>query len=254
MKSLPALTSVLTIFISLSCATAPAALVAVEFGGRVTGSEIGQHRGTRVSGYFIYQPGVSPFSQLQTASPPTLVVEMTDTTYLERSEYGFNLYNDWLREGDWVRLDGFALSFSYPGGYGWLSLMSSNTSLFTNGLTPLTMPAVEQFNAGRYMVLTVDQTQPYRSTGIEIDRLSVVPVVPGRPVVFGLGRRAGGLSFRFLAEASRSYTVEVSDSLASMNWAALTNIAPSMERMVLINDLALRSGRSGNRFYRVRRD
>jgi len=254
MKTLPTLTSVLTIFISFSCATAPAAFVAVEFGGRVTGSELGQRRGTRVSGYFIYKPGVSPYSQLQTASPPNLVVEMTDTTYFERSEYGFHLYNNWLREPDFVRLDGFALGFYYPGGYGWLSLMSSNTSLFTNDLTPTTIPALDQFDAGRYMVLTVDQTQPYRSTGIEIDRLSVVPVVPGRPVIFGLGRRAGGLSFRFLAEASRSYTVEVTDNLSAMNWAALTNIAPSMEHVVLINDLALRFERSGNRFYRVRRD
>jgi hypothetical protein len=252
MKSSATLTSVLAIFISFLCAPAPAAFVAIEFGGTVTGGNLGHRAGTRVSGYFIYEAGVS--SQSQTASPPSLVVEMTDTTYFERSEYSFHLYNNWLRESDFVQLDGFALGFYYPGGYGWLSLMSSNTSLFTNDLTPTTIPAVEQFDAGRHMVLTMDQTQPYRSTGIEIDRLSVVPVVPGRPVLFGLGRRAGGTSFRFLAEASRNYTVEVSDNLAAMNWETLTNIAPSTAHIVLINDLALRVERSGNRFYRVRRD
>jgi hypothetical protein len=238
----------------LSGTAASAAFVSVEFSGRVTGGDLGHRRGTRLSGYFIYQPGVSAFSQMQTASPPNLVVEMTDTTYFERSEYGFHLYNDWLRESDWVRLDGFALSFYYPGGYGWLSLMSSNTSLFTNGLTPTTMPAVEEFDAGRHMVLTVDQTQPYRATVIEIDRLSIVPVVRGRPVIFGVGRRAGGLSFRFLAEASRSYTVQFTDNLAAINWTTLTNVGPAMEHVILINDLSLQLERSGNRFYRVRQE
>ena len=118
-------------------------------------------------------------------------------------------------------------------------------------MAPTTIPALEQFDAGRTLYLTVDQTQPYRSTVIEIDRLSVVPVVPGRPVIFGLGRRAGGVSFRFLAEASTPYTVQVTGSLPAVNWTALTNIAPSMEHIVLINDL---SPVVGNRFYRVRGD
>jgi len=256
MKTLPTLTSVLTIFISFSCTTAPAALVAVEFGGRVLGSDLGHRPNTRVSGYFIYEPGVSGYSQLQTASPPTLVVEMTDTTYFELTAYGFNVYNDWrATPPDPPPLDGFALQFPYPGGgYGWFSLMSSNTSLFSNNLTPPTIPALENFDAGRLMTLTVDIVQPYRTTLIQIDDVSVVPVVPGHPVIFGLGRRAGGISFRFLAEASRAYTVQVTDSLAPANWTTLTNIAPSTEHMVLINDLALRFDRSGNRFYRVRRD
>lgn len=36
-----------------------------------------------------------------------------------------------------------------------------------------------------------------------------------------------------------------------MNWATLTNIGPSMEQIVLINDVA---PGLGNRFYRVRRE
>lgn len=252
MKTRAKLTSVLMILMSFASANAPAALVAVEFGGRVTGGDLGHRRGTRVSGYFIYEPGVA--SGTQTATPPNLVVEMTDTTYFERSAYNFYVYNNWLRESDFVSLDGFALEFSYPGGYGSLSLMSSNTSLFTNNLAPVTIPALNQFDAGRSMTLTVDIEQPYRSTVIEIDDISVVPVVRGYPVIFGLGRRAGGISFRFMAEASKGYTVQVSDNLAAANWTTLTNVARSIEHMVLINDLALRFDRSGNRFYRVRRD
>ncbi|HKX60710.1 MAG TPA: hypothetical protein VJS65_02685 [Verrucomicrobiae bacterium] len=145
MKTLATLTSILMLF-SFSCAIAPAALVAVEFSGRVTGSELGQRRGTRVFGYFIFEPGVP--SGLQAANPPNLVVEATDTTYFERSSYSFYVYNNWLRESDFVLLDGFALELG-------------------------------------------------------------------------------------------------------VNWATLTNIPPSMEHIVLINDL---SPVVGNRFYRVRRD
>ena len=252
MKTFATLTSVL--LLSFSCATAPAASVAVEFGGRVIGGDLGHRTGTRVYGYFIYEPGVP--SGAQVANPPNLVVEMTDTTYFERSAYNFYVYNDWrATPPDPPPLDGFALEFAYPGGgYGWFSLMSSNTSLFTNGLVPPTIPALGQFDAWRSLTLTVDIVQPYRTTVIAIDHFSVVPVVPGQPVIFGLGRRAGGISFRFLAEASRAYTVQVTDSLAPANWTTLTNIAPSTEHMVLINDLALRLDRSGNRFYRVRRD
>ena len=253
MKTSAAFTSVLLILIGFSCTTATAALVAVEFGGRVIGGDLGHRRNTRVSGYFIYEPGVA--SGAQTASPPNLVVEMTDTTYFERSAYSFYVYNDWrATPPDPPPLDGIALEFAYPGGgYGRFSLMSSNTSLFTNGIVPPTIPALEQFDAGRSLTLTVDTVQPYRTTVIQIDRVSVVPVVPGQPVIFGLGRRAGGISFRFLAEASRAYTIQVTDRLAPANWTTLTNVAPSPEHMVLINDLALRVDRSGNRFYRVRR-
>ena len=247
MKTLTTFSAVLTIVISFSTTAAP--FVAVEFGGRVTASDLGHRRGTRAFGYFIYEPGTS---SAQTAHPPNLVLEMTDTTYLERSAYSFYVYNNWLREHPQpVLLDGFALEFSYPGGYAVFSLMSSNTSLFTNALPPATLPPLAQFDAGRSLVLTVDQMQPYRTTAIEIDRLNVVPVVPGQPFIFGLGRRAGGFSFRFLAEASRAYTVQSTPSLPAVNWTTVTNIVPSPEHIVLINDLA---PVVANRFYRVRRD
>jgi hypothetical protein len=254
MKTPATFTSVLMIFISFSCATAPAAPVGVEFGGQVIGGDLGHRRGTRFFGHFIYDPSV--VSGWQTANPPNLVVEATDTTYFEHSMYRLSVYNNWTGlGGESPPLDGLVLEFPYPaGGYCFFWLMSSNSSLFTNNVIPPTIPALEQFDAGRSLTITMDIVQPYRTTVIAIDRLSVVPFVPGQPVIFGLGRRAGGISFRFLAEASRGYTVQVTDNLAPANWTTLTNVAPSTEHVVLINDLALRLDRSGNRFYRVRRD
>ena len=185
---------------------------------------------------------------MQTINAPNLVVEAADATYFERNSYAFGVYDNWMNGIDSTSFDGIRLEFFYPGGYGGFSLMSRNTGLFANNLVPPTIPALAEFDAEASMVLTVDQTQPYRSTGIAIDHLSVIPVIPGSPVVFGLGRRAGGVSFRFHAEASVGYTVQAAGSLPAANWTTVTNIPPSVEHFVLINDL---SPVVGNRFYRV---
>jgi hypothetical protein len=230
-----------------SCLTAVAAPVAVEFGGRVTVSDLGQRRGTRVFGYFIFEPGVPSGSQ--TANAPNLVVEAADSTYFERDSYVFGVYDNWTDPFNSASFDWIGLRFSYPRGYGSFSLVSSSAALFDNNLVPTTIPALSEFDAGARIHFTVDEVQPYRSTGIAIDHLSVIPVIPGSPVVFGLGRRAGGVSFRFRAEASINYSVQVADSLPATNWTTVTNIPPSPEHFVLINDL---SPLVGNRFYRVR--
>jgi len=237
------------LFLALSCVTASAAFVAVEFGGWVTGSELGHRPGARVTGYFTYQSGEPEGSQ--TASRPNFVFEIPEHQLrFERSSYGFAIYNNGLpgdRPGD-----GFALQFSYPQGYGALSLNSSNTSLFSNDLTPPTIPALEQFDPGQTMYVTVDEVQPYRSTRVEIDRLSVVPGSGlGRPVIFGVEHTAGAMRFRFLTEESTRYAVQVTDNLPATNWMTLTNIGPLMEPTVVINDAEPGLER---RFYRIRQE
>jgi len=232
-----------------SCLTANAAFVAVEFGGWVMGSDLGHRPGARVTGYFTYQSG-DP-SGPQTASRPTFVFEIPeDGVRFERSSYGFAIYNNAL-PGD-TPGDGFALQFSYPQGYGALSLNSSNTSLFASDLTPPTIPAVEQFNANRTMYVTVDEVQPYRSTRVEIDRLAVVPGSGlGRPVIFGVVHTAGAVSFRFLTEPSTRYAVQLTDNPAATSWTTVTNIGPTMEPIALVNN-----GVAGlqQRFYRIQKN
>ena len=235
--------------LALSSVAASAAFVAVEFGGWVTGSELGHRPGARVTGYFTYQSGEPEGPQ--TASRPNFVFEIPEHQFrFERSSYGFAIYNNWL-PGD-TPGDGFALQFSYPQGYGALSLNSSNSSLFANDLTPPTIPAMEQFNANRTMYVTVDEVQPYRSTRVEIDRLSVVPGSGlGRPVIFGVEHTAGAVSFRFLTEPSTRYAVQVTDNLPATSWMTLTNIGPTMEPIVIMNDAA---PGVQQRFYRIQKN
>lgn len=228
---------------------ASAAFVAVEFGGWVTGSELGHRPGARVTGYFTYKSGQP--EGFQTDSRPNFVFEIPEQQLrLERSTYGFGIYNNWLpgdRPGD-----GLFLPFSYPQGFAALSLNSSNTSLFDNDLTPPTIPALEQFDAGTVLYATVDEVQPYRTMTVQIDQLSVVPRSGlGRPVIFGVEHTAGGLNFRFLTEPSTRYAVQVTDNLAATTWATLTNIGPTMTPIVIMNDAT--SG-SAQRFYRIRKN
>ena len=227
------------LFLSLSCVTASAAFVAVEFGGRITGSDMGFRAGARVIGYFTYE-SARP-SGPQTSSRPNFVFEIPEDQFrFERTSYNFWVYNNWMPPGEMVLQDALGLEFSYPSGYGFLSLGSSNTSLFTNNLLPLTIPAVEQFDAGRTLYVILDQVQPYRATRVQIDRLSVVPGSGlGQPVIFGVERTAGSVSFRFLTEPSTRYAVQVTGNLRAMNWMTLTNIGPTMEPVVIINDAEL---------------
>ena len=181
------------ILLSLSCVTASAAFVAVEFGGRITYSDFGDRVGARVVGYFTYESNLPPGPQ--TASQPNLVFGIPEQgqSPFQRSSYNFYVYNNWPAGGEVSPRDGLALEFSYPGGYGWFSLFSSNISLFpNNNVLPPTIPALENFDAGRGLQVTVDSMQPYKTMAAVIDRLSVVPGSGlGQPVIFGVARTAG---------------------------------------------------------------
>lgn len=132
--------------LSLSCVTARAAFIAVEFGGSISNSDFGHRRGARVSGYFTSQSGEPEGPQ--TDSRPNFVFEIPEHQFrFERSSYLFAIYND--VQPDFTPGDGLSLQFSYPGGYGALSLSSSNTTLFTNDLTPPTIPRWSSFTPAR---------------------------------------------------------------------------------------------------------
>jgi len=183
-------------FLSLSCFTGSAAVVAVEFWGRVIGNS-GMpwfHPGKRIKGYFTYEPGVA--SGHQTSSQFNFFWETPeDGGRYWNTSYSFTVYNNWSMDGSNLR-DGLMLTFSYPYGYGVFSLMSSNLGLFPNGMTPPTIPALEQFDAGRGFQVTVDTVQPYLTMGATIDRIFVVPN-PGLPLIHAIERTQAGVSFRF---------------------------------------------------------
>ena len=240
-----------SIFLYLSCVTASAAFVAVEFAGRVTFSQQpGWHVGQRVTGYFTYESDTPPTRQ--TSSRPNLVFETPENQgRYEYSSYDFTVYNNWSADpfgGSFQ--DGVMLRFSWcctSSSYGFLSFFSSNTSLFPNNLLPHTFPALSNFDAGRGLTLTREDVQPYQTTFIRIDHLLVVPQ-PNQPLVHGWERNTDGISFRFLTAPSASYTVQFKDSLADSDWQTLTNIASAREPIVTIRDTGLQQ-----RFYRIRR-
>jgi hypothetical protein len=89
-------------------------------------------------------------------------------------------------------------------------------------------------NAGSEPVLTVTYT---------------VPAAPGRPLISGATKAAGGLRFSFNAEAGHTYAVESTDGFAPAHWTTLTNYPASP---VATNLVASDPLPSGNRFYRVR--
>jgi hypothetical protein len=238
------------IFLSLSSVTASCAFVAVEFGGWVTGSDMGFRTGARVTGYFAYESG-GP-SGLQTSSRPNFVFEIPEAQFrFERTAYDFFAYNNWVLPGETVMRDALGLQFSYPSGYGAFSLASSNTGLFTDNQLPATIPALEQFDAGQTLYVILDQVQPYRATRVQIDRLSVVPGSGlGRPLIFGVQHTEAGLGFRFLTEPSTSYSVEVTANLTGTNWLTLTNVNPTTEPIFILHDAPTGLEK---RFYRVRK-
>jgi hypothetical protein len=242
-------------FLCLSCVSASAAFVAVEFEGRLTYSSTGGRVGERMVGYFTYDADLPPGRQ--TNSRPILVFGNPEVP--DRNEfywYDFSVYNNRVWDpSNPVPLDGIDLKFPFvccsPDRYGYLSLWSSNTSLFANNLLPQTIPALEQFDANRALVLTIDDVEPEQITGFRIERLSVVPGSGlSRPLIFGLQRAPAGLSFRFLTEPSTAYTVQFTGNLTNPNWVTLTNIASAREPIVTVKDEAALE----QRFYRVRKE
>ena len=241
--------------LGLSCVTASAAFVTVEFDAQVTGSNMeGWRVGERMSGYFEYDSDLPPGRQ--TNSRPILAFGSPGAMN-EFYWYDFTVYNDkvwdpWLNP---VPVDGISLRFDYmccsATRYGYLSLTSTNTSLFTNNSLPQTIPPLERFDASRGIGLTVEETQPYGTVSIRVERLSVVPGSGlARPVIFGVERTAGTMRFRFLTEPSRAYTVQVTGNLTDPNWLTLTNIVSAREPVVTVHDPAGLE----QRFYRIRQE
>jgi hypothetical protein len=172
--------------------------------------------------------------------------------------YDFAVYNDHRIENfpfSPYYLDGIILKFPFmccsATRYGHLSLTSTNTSLFASDSLPWTIPPLEQFDVGsRWVSLMVEETQPYGTVSIRIQRLSMVPGSGlGQPVIYDVKHGQAGVRFRFLTEPLTGYTVEFTDSLANVNWQTLTNMASSREPIASIRDAGLLQ-----RFYRVRKN
>jgi hypothetical protein len=141
--------------------------------------------------------------------------------------------------------------------YGYLLLTSTNTSLFTNDSLPRIIPPLEQFDRSRGIALTVEETQPYGTVSIMIQRLWMVPGSGrGHPLIYDIKRAQAGVSFRFLTEPSTGYRVEFTDRIEftdgftpNANWQTLTNMPSPREPIVSIQDGGLQQ-----RFYRVRKN
>ena len=244
-------------FLCLSCVTASAAFVTVEFDARISGSNMeGWREGERMIGYFEYDPDLPPGRQ--TNSRPILAFGNPGAMN-EFWWYDFTVYDNRLFVfnpfQDPVALDGISLRFDFmccsPERYGYLSLTSSNTSLFTNTSLPRTIPPVERFDETRSIGITREDVQPYGTVSILIERLSVVPGSgQGRPVIFGVERTTGAVRFRFQTEASRAYAVQVTGNLTNPNWLTLTNIISAREPVVTAHEAAGLE----QRFYRIRQD
>ena len=237
------------------CTTASAAFVAVEFEGRLTYSNAGGRVGEPMVGYFTYDADLPPGRQ--TNSRP--ILGFGNPEFPDRNEfywYDFSVYNNRVFDpSNPVPLDGINLTFPFaccsPDRYGYLSLLSSNTSLFTNNLLPQTIPPLELFDVSRALVLIIDDVEPEQITQFRIDRLSVVPGSGlGRPIIFDVERTAGALSFRFLTEPLTRYAVQATDNLVATSWVTWTNIGPTTQPVVTINDAAPGIEK---RFYRIRK-
>ena len=104
--------------------------------------------------------------------------------------YDLTIYNNRRIENfpfDPYYLDGIVLRFPFmccsPTRFGHLFLTSTNTTLFNSDSLPQTIPPLEQFDQSRGISLLNEETQPYGTVSIQIQRLSMVPGSGlGRPV------------------------------------------------------------------------
>lgn len=235
----------------LSCASGNAAFIGTEFVGRVAGSDpaFNLRRDASVKGYFAYDP---QGGRLQVAGQAAIFMfEIPAHQFrVERTSFNLGILNNFI---DWQGipiLDMLMLEFTYPGGYGSFSLLSSNLALFPNNQLPVTVPPLSAFDAGGTIYVTIDQVQPYQTFRIDITELRPFPgSITGEPGIVDAKRANGTTSFRFLTRPSTPYTVQASDDLTAMNWVTLTNVASTLEPIVVINDV---EPGSGKRFYRIR--
>lgn len=243
------------LFLGIWCVTASASFIGVEFEAQVTGSNMeGWPVGKRMIGYFVYDSGLPPGRQ--TNSRPMLAFGQPGAMN-EFWWYDFTVYNNRVFENypfNPFTLDGISLRFPFmccsATRYGILSLTSSNTSLFTSESLPQTIPPLQQFDHSKNIGLLVEETQPYGTVSILIQRLWMVPGSGlGRPVIYDIKRAQAGVSFRFLTEPLIGYTVEFKDSLADANWQTLTNMVSPREPIVTVHATGQQQ-----RFYRVRKN
>ena len=238
-------------FFLLSRATGHGAFIGTEFVGRVTGSDpaFNLRRDASVKGYFAYDP---QGGRLQVAGQAAIFMfEIPAHQFrVERTSFNLGILNNFM---DWQGipiLDMLLLEFTYPGGYGSFSLLSSNMALFPNNQLPVTVPPLSAFDAGGTIYVTIDQVQPYQTFRIDITELRPFPgSLTGDPGIVDARRANGTTSFRFLTRPSTPYTVQASDDLTAMNWVTLTNVASALEPIAVINDPAPGLGK---RFYRIR--
>jgi len=238
-------------FLLLSCATGHGAFIGTEFAGRITGSDpaFNLRRDASVKGYFAYDP---QGGRLQVAGQAAIFMfDVPEHQFrIERTSFNLGILDNFM---DWQGipyLDMLLLEFTYPGGYGAFSLSSSNLALFPNNQLPLTVPPLSAFDAGGTIYVTIDQVQPYQTFRIEITQLRPFPgLLTGDPGIVDARRTGGATSFRFLTQPSTRYTVQASDDLTETNWVTLTNVAPTLDPIVVINDV---EPGSGKRFYRIR--
>ena len=247
----------MSLLFAISCVTASSAPhIAVEFEAQVTGGNIGGWTvGKRMDGYFVYDPSLPPGRQ--TNSRPMLAFGEPGAMN-EFWWYEFQVYNNRRFESfpyGFFFLDGIVLKFPFmccsPTRYGHLLLTSSNLNLFNTDSLPQIIPPLEQFDsASRWISLMNEETQPYGTVSIAIERLRMVPGSGlGQPVIYDLKGSPGAVSFRFLTEQLTGYRVEFADSLANVNWQTLTNMSSSREPIASIRDAGVQQ-----RFYRVRKN
>lgn len=242
-------------FLAMSCITARASYICMEFDAQITGSNMeGWPVGQRMTGYFAYDSSLPPGRQ--TNSRPMLVFGQPGAMN-EFWWYDFTVYDNhlvWDFPFGPYPIDGISLRFPFmccsPTRYGHLLLTSRNSSLFTNASLPRTIPSLLQFDLGRGIGLLNEETQPYGNVSIQIQRLSMTPGSGlGQPVAFDIKRSQAGLSFRFLTEPLTGYRVEFTDNLTNVNWQTLTNMPVSRDAIVTVEDDGPQQ-----RFYRVRKN
>ena len=239
------------LFLLLPCATGHGAFIGTEFVGRVAGSDpaFNLRRDASVKGYFAYDP---QGGRLQVSGQAAIFMfEIPAHQFrFERTSFNLGILNNFI---DWQGipiLDMLMLEFTYPGGYGSFSLLSSNLALFPNNQLPVTVPPLSAFDAGGTIYVTIDQVQPYQTFRIDITELRPFPgSLTGDPGIVDARRANGTTSFRFLTQPSTRYTVQASADLTAMNWVTLTNVAATLEPIVVISDV---EPGSGKRFYRIR--
>src|SRR5687767_12872319 len=151
------LTRVTRVFIFTSflffSASAFGAIVTLQFAGRVTHDQLGFTVGSWMTVCFSYD---STADRIQSATHPLFAFSIPQHNFhFERNLYSVGVFDNWNMAPETFYYDGLFLEFSYPSGYGSLSLLSRDTTLFTGAALPQTIPPLENFSS-KAIHITVD--------------------------------------------------------------------------------------------------